>query len=107
MLHTEIEPLIQHVSREHGGSFVAFAEEHEIGHMSYFFDERHPCTMVISSTKVSQPYMGFGVGKALFIHMMNYAMAHQLKVRPKCSYVIHQMKLHPEYGIVWDKEQAA
>lgn len=106
MLHTEIEPLIKHVTRENGGRFVAYAEEHEIGHMSYYYDCEQPSTMVISSTKVNQAYMGFGVGKALFVHMMNYALAHQHKVRPKCSYVVHQMKLHPEYGVVWDKEQA-
>ncbi|MCL1962039.1 MAG: N-acetyltransferase [Desulfovibrionaceae bacterium] len=67
------------------------------GHVAYVEFERLPNAIACTHTIVPQPLEGRGVGSRLVKHVLDYAAANQLKVRPDCSFVKAWIDRHPEY----------
>jgi predicted GNAT family acetyltransferase len=67
------------------------------GHVAYVEFERLPNGIACTHTIVPQPLEGRGVGSRLVKHVLDYAAANQLKVRPDCSFVKAWIDRHPEY----------
>lgn len=75
------------------------------GHMEAWLDGRHAGeltyrlqagVMVILHTGVDPALQGQGIAAALVRFALAHARAHELKVRPLCSYVAAYMQRHPE-----------
>jgi len=68
------------------------------GHVAYVEFQRLPdAAIAYTHTIVPQPLEGRGLGSRLVKHVLDYAAAHQLKVRPDCSFVKTYIDRHPEY----------
>ena len=53
--------------------------------------------MIFSRTFVPAQLEGLGIGTALVKHALDYALAHQLKIVPHCSFVRIYVERHTEY----------
>ncbi len=53
--------------------------------------------IVATSTVVDPSLRGQGIAKQLLDHLAEYARAHDLKIRPKCSYVVKAFERYSEY----------
>ena len=67
------------------------------GHVAHVEFERLPGGIACLHTIVPRPLEGRGIGGRLVKHVLDYAAAHQLKVRPDCSFVKTYIERHPEY----------
>lgn len=70
------------------------------GHVAYEEFERFPGGIAYLHTIVPKELGGRGVGSALVRHVLDYAVEHQLKVRPDCSFVKAYIDKHPEYQAI-------
>ncbi len=70
------------------------------GHMAYEVFERFPGGIAYLHTIVPKTLGGRGVGSALVRHILDYAVSHQLKVRPDCPFVKAYIDKHPEYQAI-------
>ncbi len=52
--------------------------------------------MTVTHTGVPTPLEGRGIAAALMQAVFDHARAHDLKVRPQCSYAAAYMQRHPE-----------
>jgi predicted GNAT family acetyltransferase len=52
--------------------------------------------MLITHTEVAPEIEGRGIAAELIRAALDHAQAHDLKVRPLCSYARHYMREHPE-----------
>ena len=66
-------------------------------HMAYLDFERLPAGIACLHTIVPQALEGRGVGSRLVKHVMDYAAANRLKVRPDCPFVKTWIDRHPDY----------
>ena len=67
------------------------------GHMAYEVFERFPGGIAYEHTIVPEVLEGQGVGSRLVRHILDYAAANGLKVRPDCPFVKAYIDRHPEY----------
>lgn len=67
------------------------------GHMAYEVFERFPGGIAYEHTIVPEALEGRGVGSRLVRHILDYAAANGLKVRPDCPFVKAYIDRHPEY----------
>lgn len=70
------------------------------GHVAYEEFEHFPGGIAYLHTIVPKELGGRGVGSALVRHVLDYAVEHQLKVRPDCSFVKAYIDKHPEYQAI-------
>ena len=60
--------------------------------------------MTVYHTEVNDQLKGKGVGKKLLDEMVEYCRQHNLKVIPRCTYVLAQFQRHEdEYSDIWKK----
>lgn len=69
------------------------------GHMAYEVFERFPGGIAYVHTVVPKALEGRGVGSRLVRHVLDYAVAQGLKVRPDCPFVKAYIDRHPEYQV--------
>jgi predicted GNAT family acetyltransferase len=67
------------------------------GHLAHLDFQRRPGSIACLHTIVPQALEGRGIGSRLVRHVLDYAAARQLKVRPDCSFVKAYIDRHPEY----------
>ena len=67
------------------------------GHTAYEEFERFPGGIAYLHTIVPKELGGQGVGGTLVKHILDYAAAQGLKVRPDCPFVKAYIDKHPEY----------
>ena len=67
------------------------------GHTAYEVFERFPGGIAYLHTIVPKELAGRGIGGMLVKHILDYAAAQGLKVRPDCPFVKAYIDKHPEY----------
>lgn len=67
------------------------------GHTAYEAFERFPGGIAYLHTIVPKELGGRGIGGTLVKHILDYAAAEGLKVRPVCPFVKAYIDKHPEY----------
>ena len=67
------------------------------GHLAYEAFERFPGGIAYVHTDVPPALEGRGIGSRLVKHVLDYAKAEGLKVRPDCSFVKAYIDRHPDY----------
>ena len=67
------------------------------GHTAYEVFERFPGGIAYLHTIVPKELAGRGIGGTLVRHILDYAAAQGLKVRPDCPFVKAYIDKHPEY----------
>ncbi len=82
------------------GKFSLYKEEGEIGFMKFYIKDD---ILKAYDTEIDEKYRGEGLGKHLMAALMDYAMANDLKVIPKCPYIKIQFDRHPE---IYDRIRA-
>ncbi|QTD44793.1 GNAT family N-acetyltransferase [Ottowia testudinis] len=70
------------------------------GHTAHVEFARLPDGIATLHTVVPKALEGRGIGSKLVRHVLDYAAAHQLKVRPDCSFVKSYIDRHPEYQAI-------
>lgn len=68
------------------------------GYLAYLEYELIEHYMDITHTRVPAPVSGRRIASALTEAALQYAVAHNLRVIPSCSYVEHYMKRRPAAG---------
>lgn len=59
--------------------------------------ERFENGITYTHTEVPKEMSGQGVGSFIAKGILDYAKAHQLKVKPECSFISSYIDRHPEY----------
>ena len=72
-------------------------ELHVDGHTAVEVFERFPGGIAYLHTIVPKELAGRGIGGTLVRHILDYAAAQGLKVRPDCPFVKAYIDKHPEY----------
>ena len=67
------------------------------GHTAYEVFERFPGGIAYLHTIVPKELAGRGIGGTLVKHILDYAAAQGLRVRPDCPFVKAYIDKHPEY----------
>ena len=67
------------------------------GHTAYEVFERFPGGIAYLHTIVPKELGGRGIGGQLVKHILDYAAAQGLKVRPDCPFVKAYIDKHPQY----------
>ncbi|MET4578543.1 GNAT family N-acetyltransferase [Ottowia thiooxydans] len=70
------------------------------GHTAFEVFERFPGGIAYLHTIVPKELGGRGIGSALVKHILDYAVSHDLKVRPDCSFVKAYIDKHPQYQAI-------
>jgi predicted GNAT family acetyltransferase len=83
------------------GHFFIVEGEEELGEMQVKIDGNH---LTVYHTEVQPQAEGKGFAKKLFAAMVDHARKNALQIVPLCTYVLSQLKRHPdEYADVWKK----
>lgn len=70
------------------------------GQIAYVAFERFPGGIAYLHTVVPEALRGGGIASQLVRHVLDYANASGLKVRPVCSFVNAYIDRHPEYQAI-------
>lgn len=85
---------IKHNNNEKNGLFEAFIDGEKAGEMSYTWagTER----FIIDHTGVEEGFNGLGVGKELFLSVVDFARKENIKVIPLCPFSKAQFEKNAE-----------
>lgn len=81
--------LIMNIIKEEGdskGRLVAMDEQKEMGEMTYSLANEGQL-LIVDHTGVEEEYNGLGVGKALFVELVEILRKEERKVMPLCPFV--------------------
>lgn len=84
------EPQVKHEENSEGGRFFIEAGVE----MTYRRGEGN--SIIVNHTAVADSHRGQGLGGVLYRAMIDYAVSQQLRVVPRCDYVVAMLKRHPE-----------
>jgi len=73
-------------NNDKGGFFEAVDSGIQLGKLSYSWVDTH--TLSADGTEVNNEFGGRGVGKRLVMAMVDYARENDLKIIPKCPFVV-------------------
>ena len=100
--------VILQFQQPHKGAFILLENKEKQGEMLF---ENSPVSgvtahkaeqLIIRHTEVKPENEGKGYSKLMFLKMITYARENHLQVVPLCTYVLSQLKRHPEqYQDVW------
>ncbi len=67
------------------------------GHIAFATYRMAGKIMLMPHTETPFPLRQRGIGERVVLGAFDYARAHDLKIRPMCSFVRHVLSEHPEY----------
>jgi predicted GNAT family acetyltransferase len=70
---------------ENFGKIEAFENNQKAGEITFVYDDK--CNLIAEHTEVEQNFAGKGVGKILFLKLVDFAREKQIKIIPHCSFV--------------------
>jgi len=77
---------IHHVNEDKRGYFEATDDGVSAGKLTYEWKDSK--TFIVVGTEVAIPFKGRGIGKRLVMVAVEYARANNLKIIPKCPFVV-------------------
>lgn len=83
------------------GMVLAYEGEEQIGQLDFSFKDN---VMSIEHTHAFKGYEGQGVATAMMTMANDYAITHELKVLPICSYAKIWYLRHPQFSDILDKQ---
>lgn len=67
------------------GEVLAHENNEKAGEITFVYDDK--CNLIAEHTIVEQNFAGKGVGKMLFLKLVDFAREKQIKIIPLCSFV--------------------
>ncbi len=89
---------INHIAGDKKGYFTATGNSVEVGRITYVM--AGDTKLVIEHTEVNPTHEGNGIGKKLVLAVVDYAMAHDLKILPVCPFAKALFEKMPELSPV-------
>lgn len=90
--------LIQHKQNGNKGMFYVEQDGKTVAKMVYTMPSADK--MIVEHTEVDESLKGKSVGLQLFLHMVEYVRAKNIKVIPLCPFTHAMFKKKPEYSDV-------
>ncbi len=85
---------------KNSGQILAFEGSEQVGLIDFTFEGN---TMSITHTRTFPSHEGKGVAGAMMEVANDYAVRHQLKVLPICSYAWAWYQRHPQFSDILDE----
>ncbi|NMM48291.1 GNAT family N-acetyltransferase [Marinigracilibium pacificum] len=76
------------------GRFVAMEDDMELGEMTYSIANKD--LIIVDHTGVNDEARGKGIGRALFLHLVDYLRTNEIKVIPLCPFAKLMFDKHHE-----------
>lgn len=76
------------------GKVVAYENSQKAGELTFVYDDNN--NLIAEHTTVEQNFAGKGVGKILFLKLVDFAREKQIKIIPLCSFVKNSFDKIPE-----------
>lgn len=89
-----------HLDNEKQGAFVVYEEQQKMAEMEIGISGNE---LIVYHTEVHSKLFNYGIRKKLLLALADYAIQHQLKVVPFCSYVHSEFRKAPhQYAHIWN-----